>query len=146
MLLSYGYWGWQLWSQFPGNPVFPFANEWFASTWWEKMPAIASDYGPHSLSAWLEFPLRLREPRPGYVTEVFYTDARIPLLYVLAVAAGFGALLARACRARRRFCDATAAFAGCGGVDRGRRVLERVVPAVDGAILETSATSCCSRC
>jgi hypothetical protein len=25
----YGYWGWQLWSHF-GNPVYPFADEWFA--------------------------------------------------------------------------------------------------------------------
>lgn len=98
VLLSYGYWGWQLWSHF-GNPVFPWANVWFGSPWWEKAPVLLRDYGPHSLSAWIEFPLRLREPRLAYVTEVPYTDARIPLLYVLAVAAGIGALLARVTRA-----------------------------------------------
>ena len=101
LLVSYGYWAWQMWAHF-GNPVFPWANTWFGSPWWEKLPVLVRDYGPHSLSAWLEFPLRLREPRPGYVTEVAYTDARIPLLYVLAVAAGIGALLARAIRASAR--------------------------------------------
>ena len=27
--LTYGYWGWQLWVHF-GNPVYPFADDWFA--------------------------------------------------------------------------------------------------------------------
>jgi hypothetical protein len=98
--VSYGYWGWQLWSHFR-NPIFPFANEWIGSPWWEQAPAMLRVYGPHSLGGWLEFPLRLREPRPFFVTEVHYTDARIPLLYVLTLVAGAGAAMARAARGRQ---------------------------------------------
>jgi hypothetical protein len=97
--ISYGFWGWTLWSHF-GNPIFPHANEWIASPWWEQRPALERYYGPRALGHWLEFPLRLREPRLFYVSEVPYTDARIPALYVLAIFAALGAPTVRAMRAR----------------------------------------------
>ena len=97
--ISYGYWGWTLWSHF-GNPIFPYANEWIGSPWWEQAPVLIRRYGPHALNQWLEFPLRLRGARPFYVTEVPYADARIAVLYVLAIAAALGALAVRTLQPR----------------------------------------------
>ena len=97
LLVVYAYWGWQLWTHF-GNPVFPFANQWFASPWWEQQPVYERIYGPHNLREWLRFPLALYSPQPGFVTEVPYADPRIPLTYVLALVAAASLALQRAMR------------------------------------------------
>ncbi len=97
-LATYGHWAWQLWSHY-GNPFFPFANRWFGSDWWEHAPALSRIYGPHNLREWLRFPLDLYSPRPGFVAEVPYSDARIPLTYALAIVAGIGIAAQRLTRA-----------------------------------------------
>ena len=84
--VTYAYWGWQLWTHF-GNPVFPFANQWFGSPWWEQRPVYERVFGPHGLRAWLRFPFTLYSPQPGFVSEIQYADPRIPLTYALALIA-----------------------------------------------------------
>jgi hypothetical protein len=95
--LTYGYWGWQLWSHF-GNPVFPFANQWFGSPWWEQQPIQERVRGPHGLRAWLRFPFALYSPPPGFVSEANYTDPRIPLTCALAVLAAVSLAIQRVAR------------------------------------------------
>ena len=49
---------------------------------------IGRAYGPHTFREWIRFPLTVAAPKAFYVTETEYVDARLPLLYVLALAAG----------------------------------------------------------
>jgi hypothetical protein len=86
---------WALWQQFR-NPIFPYANQWFASPWWYEAEAVGRVYGPHTFGQWLEFPFRLTAPRTGYVVEVAYRDPRIATLYALAILAGASWLWRRA--------------------------------------------------
>jgi len=86
-LISGGAWMWELWSTF-GNPVFPYGNMWIKSPWWDFDEVIGRAYGPHTFREWIRFPLTVAAPKAFYVTETEYVDARLPLLYVLALAAG----------------------------------------------------------
>jgi len=90
-----GPWMWALWTHF-GNPVFPYANEWFKSPWWGQYETIGRPYGPHTLREWLAFPFTLAAPREFYVAEVKYVDARLPALYGFALMAGAAWLAQRA--------------------------------------------------
>jgi len=85
--ITAGPWMWSLWTQFH-NPIFPYGNGWFKSPWWVTNDALVRVYGPHTFVQWLTFPLSLASPPLSYVTEVAYTDARLPTLYVLALIAG----------------------------------------------------------
>jgi hypothetical protein len=87
LALSYGPWGYQLWVHY-ASPIFPYGNEWIDSPWWVKYQVIGRRYGPHTLAAWLQFPFDLLNPKPFYVVEVPYRDARMPILYAFAL---FGA-------------------------------------------------------
>jgi hypothetical protein len=92
LLATIGFWWWELWVRF-GNPLFPFANQWFRSPWWDAGPLIPRVYGPHGLREALLFPFELYSPSPGFVAEVRYRDPRFPLLAALAIAAAIVALL-----------------------------------------------------
>ncbi len=87
LAVTYGPWGYALWSHF-GNPVFPYANTWIQSPWWDSTPVFARIYGPHTLEGRLLFPFHLIGPGEGFVTEVPYRDARFPVAWALAITAG----------------------------------------------------------
>jgi hypothetical protein len=89
-----GAWMYQLWSQFR-NPIFPYGNIWIKSPWWGEYEAMGRPYGPHKFLEWLAFPFGLTAPKSFYVTEVDYLDARLTLLYGLALLAGIAAIVAR---------------------------------------------------
>jgi hypothetical protein len=99
LAITFGPWAWQLWTHFQ-NPIFPFANQWIRSPWWDLDPVFDRVYGPHKLREWFVFPWRLLAPGAGYVSEIRYVDARIPLLYSLAILALAGAAIPRLLRRR----------------------------------------------
>jgi hypothetical protein len=99
--IAAGPWMWSLWKQFH-NPIFPYANGWFKSPWWEASDVLTRVYGPHTFTDWLEFPFRLASPPAGYVAELPYTDVRLPTLYALALLAGVSWLAERIARGTRR--------------------------------------------
>lgn len=105
-----GPWMWELWSQL-GNPVFPYGNVWVKSPWWGQYEVMGRPYGPHHFAEWIEFPFRMWAPKPFYVAETDYVDARFPVLYGLALAAG-AVWLAQRLRARRVDGVAAPAVAG----------------------------------
>ena len=82
--ITFGWWGFILWRHFH-NPFFPYLTELFGSPWWGNFAVTFRDYGPHTWQQWIEFPWRLHSPNPFFVSEVTYTDWRIPLLYSLAL-------------------------------------------------------------
>ncbi|MFO1317744.1 MAG: hypothetical protein U1F58_19280 [Burkholderiales bacterium] len=84
--ISGGAWMWELWTQLD-NPVFPYGNVWIKSPWWGQYEVMGRPYGPHTLGEWLVFPFTLLAPKAFYVTETEYVDARMPVLYGLALAA-----------------------------------------------------------
>ena len=81
-----GPWLWEQWTQLQ-NPVFPYGNMWIKSPWWGQYEVMGRPYGPHHLVEWLEFPFRMWSPKPFFVAETDYLDARFPVLYGLALAA-----------------------------------------------------------
>lgn len=85
--IAYGPWGYALWTHY-ASPIFPYGNEWIGSPWWSSQQVIGRLYGPKDLGAWLRFPFAMYDPGPSYVGEVDYRDARMPLLYGVALAAG----------------------------------------------------------
>ena len=89
-----GPWMYALWTQFQ-NPIFPYGNIWIKSPWWGEYEAMGRPYGPHKLVEWLAFPFGLTAPKAFYVTEVDYVDARLTLLYGLALLAGIAAVVER---------------------------------------------------
>jgi hypothetical protein len=95
LLLALGPWALALWQHF-GNPLFPYGNRWFHSPWWDAQPAFPNRFGPHSTREWLSLPFKLLAPRPGFVSEITYVDARMPVMFVLGLTIAGGALLARA--------------------------------------------------
>ena len=99
LAITFGPWAWQLWTHFQ-NPIFPYANQWIRSPWWDLYSVPNRVYGPHKIGEWFAFPLQLLAPSPGYVSEVPYVDARIPLLYSLAILALAGATIVRLLRGR----------------------------------------------
>jgi hypothetical protein len=94
LLATIGFWCWELWQRY-GNPLFPYANQWFRSPWWNAGPLLPRVYGPHDLRHALLFPFELYSPPPGFVAEVRYRDPRFPLLALLAIAAAVATLARR---------------------------------------------------
>ena len=93
MLVAFGPWSYTLWEHF-GNPVFPYANQYFRSPWWELRSVLSRDFGPHTAGEWLLLPFKLLAPPRGFVSEVSYVDPRLPVLYALALVAAGGRMLA----------------------------------------------------
>ena len=86
LAIALGPWSVELWTHF-GNPLFPYGNEWIRSPWWDAAPVLPRQYGPHTAIDAVLLPFRILAPPPGFVCEVPYVDARLPLLYALALAA-----------------------------------------------------------
>jgi hypothetical protein len=84
--VAYGAWGYALWTHF-GNPVFPYANQWFQSPWWEAKAVPGRDFGPDSIAGFLAFPFAMWHPPLYLVAEVPYRDGRMALVGALALAA-----------------------------------------------------------
>ncbi len=92
-----GAWMLALWTQFR-NPIFPYGNIWIKSPWWGVYEAMGRPYGPHTLVEWLAFPFTLVAPPEFYVSETHYVDARLTVLYGLALLAGCAYLVQRLAR------------------------------------------------
>ena len=92
--VAYGPWGYGLWTNF-GNPLFPYANQWLASPWWEAQPVPGRDFGPGTVAGYLLFPFALWHPPLWFVAEIGYRDGRIPLAFALAIAAAIAQALPR---------------------------------------------------
>jgi len=92
--IAYGPWGYALWTHFR-NPLFPYANQWFASPWWLPQPVPGRQFGPTSVAGYILFPFALWEPPLFFVAETVYRDARIPLAYALAIAVAIAWLYRR---------------------------------------------------
>jgi hypothetical protein len=101
LALALGPWCVELWIHF-ANPLFPYGNEWIRSPWWDAAPVLPHAWGPHTLRGAVLLPFLLLAPPPGFVSEVRYVDARLPLLYALALAAVLAAVVGRARRARAK--------------------------------------------
>ena len=93
LAVSIGWWWLTLWSHF-GNPLFPYANEWFRSPWWYDVSVLGRAYGPHDIGEWLAFPYDLFRAKPFFVAEVLFRDARMPTIYTLALTTGAVSLAA----------------------------------------------------
>jgi hypothetical protein len=103
---AHGLWSYTLWAHFR-HPLFPYANGLFRSPWWDFHRVLPRQFGPHAAGDWLTMPFSMLAPRPGFVSELPYVDARLPTLYALAIVAlgGFAiAWLSRsAAQARPQF-------------------------------------------
>lgn len=98
-VVSYGAWGYALWDRFR-NPIFPYANQWFQSPWWEPQPIAGRAFGPRSALEFAAFPFRLWEPPLYFTAEVHYRDPRLALLWALAILASVLWLVRRVRRQR----------------------------------------------
>jgi hypothetical protein len=94
LALALGPWSYVLWTHFR-NPLFPYGNVWFRSPWWDVATVLPNRFGPHTAKEWLLLPFKLLAPNPGFVSEMPYVDARLPLLYALALTAVGGLVVAR---------------------------------------------------
>src|SRR5207248_1948449 len=94
LAVAFGPWSLELWKRF-GNPVFPYGNQWFRSPWWEAHAVLPRRFGPHTLGDAMWLPFKLLAPPAGFVSELAYVDARMALLYALALTGVGGALIAR---------------------------------------------------
>ena len=79
------YWASVMWKQFD-NPLFPFFNHLFQSSWWLENSIAVRAFGPHSVAEWLVFPFRYLITEGMYLSEADFADWRFPLLYLCAIA------------------------------------------------------------
>ena len=70
-----------------GNPLFPYFNDVFRSPWADPVSFSATRFGPATPAEWLVFPYMLLVKLEGYVAEPEFRDARLALLYTLALLA-----------------------------------------------------------
>ena len=94
LLLSSGAWMWTLYTRFE-SPLFPYFNDIFRSPWWDATRLVDPRFGPRTLWGWLTFPLPLFKFSAGYVTELFFRDWRLPLIYLALIGALVAWLLRR---------------------------------------------------
>ena len=92
-LLFGGYWAWILWREF-ANPVFPFFNSVVRSPWWEPVAFFDPARGPRTVMQWVFLPFYFGA-QSTLVSEVDFRDYRLPVLYVLGLAAGIRMLVAQ---------------------------------------------------
>jgi hypothetical protein len=92
LVAALGPWCYQLWSHF-GNPLFPYGNRWFRSPWWDIDAVLPGRFGPHTVGDALLLPFKLLAPTPGFVSEMPYVDARLPIVYLLGLIVVGGHLL-----------------------------------------------------
>ena len=94
---AHGPWSYALWTHY-GHPLFPYANGLFRSPWWELHRVLPRQFGAHTADGFLTLPFAMLAPRPGFVSELPYVDARLPTLYALAIVALGGFVIARLSR------------------------------------------------
>lgn len=70
-----------------GNPLFPYFNDVFRSPWADPVSFSATRFGPATPAEWLVFPYLLLVKLEGYVAEPEFRDARLAVLYTLALVA-----------------------------------------------------------
>lgn len=86
VLLTGGYWGFQLWTRL-GNPVFPLANNLFHSPYFDPSAFRDVRWRAHGLSELLATPLDIAAGHTGSFQEVSFRDGRYLVLAVVAAAA-----------------------------------------------------------
>ena len=94
MAVTNGFWMWELWQRY-GSPLFPYFNQFFQSPW-----ATLGDYRdvrflPNNLVDALLFPFYF-VLAPSRMTEIWFLDFRVPLLYVGLIGLGLTWLWRRA--------------------------------------------------
>ncbi len=99
MAITGGFWVYALYERF-GSPVFPYYNAIFRSPWWDARAVLDSRFGPQSPLEWLYFPVLLFRGTAGLVATSGFRDWRLPVLYVMAVAALIAWLVRRDTTAR----------------------------------------------
>ena len=97
LVATHGPWSYALWTHFR-HPLFPYANGFFRSPWWEFHRVLPRHFGAHAAGDWLTLPFAMLAPQPGFVSELPYVDARLPMLYALAIVALGGFVIARLSR------------------------------------------------
>ena len=92
-LVTYGFWGARLWSEF-GNPFFPYFNNVFHSPWWENEAWFDRNYGPRNALEAIFFPfVVMRDYARG--GEAPFIDARLAALWIAGAAAAVAAFVRR---------------------------------------------------
>lgn len=94
LLLTHGWWSWQLWQRF-GNPVFPMFNALFESPWAPSDSVIWPRFVPHDALDALTLPFRMALPVPWVYTEAIAPDIFPAAAVILGLAAGAVALWRR---------------------------------------------------
>lgn len=94
MAVTNGFWMWELWQRY-SSPLFPYFNQFFQSPW-----ATLGDYRdmrflPNDLVDALLFPFYFVFA-PSRMTEIWFFDLRVPLLYVGLIGLGMTWLWRRA--------------------------------------------------
>jgi hypothetical protein len=92
LAVTLGPWAYQLWMHFR-SPLFPYGNRWFHSPWWDFRSPLPDRFGAHVFSDWILLPWKLLGPPVGFVSELPYVDARLPLAWTLAVIGAGGAIV-----------------------------------------------------
>lgn len=96
ILLTYGWWGWILWTGF-GSPVFPLYNNLFHSPW---APPLSVPIFTHGLGQLLLFPFSWTAT-PSLVSENPFRELSLPIVEALLLAVGLRGI-GRLLRDRRR--------------------------------------------
>ena len=79
--IVYGWWGYKLWQSF-GNPVFPFYNKIFASSWIPIENFSDGRFMPKSIFQAIFYPFFWLNPRAMVVAEVEFSDFRYSFAYL----------------------------------------------------------------
>ncbi|MEO8669761.1 MAG: hypothetical protein ABI411_00525 [Tahibacter sp.] len=78
--ISDGWWLWHLWQRY-GNPLFPMFGSVFGGDYVPPFDTRDARYLPRSLAEWLFYPL-VWAKHPRLVSELWFLDLRIPLLFL----------------------------------------------------------------
>lgn len=83
-LISYGYWGFVLWTHFR-NPFFPYFNNLVRSPYWEPARLLDQRFLPDSYVHWIVLPFRIARYN-SLTTEETMRDPRLALLFAVSAA------------------------------------------------------------
>src|SRR4029078_12315483 len=68
LVATHGPWSYALWTHFR-HPLFPYANGFFRSPWWEFHRVLPRHFGAHAAGDWVTPPFGMLAPQPGIVSE-----------------------------------------------------------------------------
>jgi hypothetical protein len=97
-LLTYGYWGWFLYSEFQ-NPLFPTFNQVFKSEFMKPVQLNDETFKAETLVGVIFYPF-LYNAYTGAIKYQQFFDLRIPVVYALVVVSGVSLLFSRSARSR----------------------------------------------